>query len=141
MLATRPRPSNAGLMGRATADLLLAMGYNVSGWSRTPKQLQVRAWWPCACLCPTASRPPCVCCSTPGVSLTASEQPRTVPPHDCAQAARIRRRWCALHVCRAVQGVTCYAGQEQLQVFVAQQDVLVCLLPLTAATEGVHVSS
>lgn len=33
-------------------------------------------------------------------------------------------------------GIKCYAGQQQLQEFVAQQDVLVCLLPLTGETTG-----
>lgn len=35
-------------------------------------------------------------------------------------------------------GITCYAGQQQLREFVAGQDVLVCLLPLTPETTGVH---
>lgn len=33
-------------------------------------------------------------------------------------------------------GITSYVGQQQLQEFVAQQDVLVCLLPLTQQTTG-----
>jgi glyoxylate/hydroxypyruvate reductase A len=37
---------------------------------------------------------------------------------------------------QARAGIMCYAGQHQLQEFVAAQDVLVCLLPLTAETTG-----
>lgn len=33
-------------------------------------------------------------------------------------------------------GITTFVGQQQLQAFVSQQDVLVCLLPLTAETTG-----
>lgn len=33
-------------------------------------------------------------------------------------------------------GIKCYAGQQQLQQFVSQQDVVVCLLPLTQETTG-----
>eukprot|EP00775_Hariotina_reticulata_P004821 gene4821-5068_t len=35
------------------------------------------------------------------------------------------------------QGIQCFAGDEQLETFVRQQDVLVCLLPLTAQTTGI----
>jgi glyoxylate/hydroxypyruvate reductase A len=34
------------------------------------------------------------------------------------------------------EGVRTYVGQQQLQEFVSQQDVLVCLLPLTEQTTG-----
>jgi glyoxylate/hydroxypyruvate reductase A len=34
-------------------------------------------------------------------------------------------------------GIRGYVGQQQLQEFVSQQDVLVCLLPLTQETTGV----
>lgn len=34
------------------------------------------------------------------------------------------------------QGIQCFSGDEQLEEFVRQQDVLVCLLPLTAETTG-----
>lgn len=34
-------------------------------------------------------------------------------------------------------GITTFVGQQQLQAFVSQQDVLVCLLPLTAETTGI----
>jgi hypothetical protein len=33
-------------------------------------------------------------------------------------------------------GISSYVGQQQLQEFVSQQDVVVCLLPLTAETTG-----
>lgn len=33
-------------------------------------------------------------------------------------------------------GISSYFGQQQLQQFVQQQDVLVCLLPLTQETTG-----
>lgn len=36
-----------------------------------------------------------------------------------------------------LEGVACYAGAAQLDAFLARTDVLVCLLPLTAATHGV----
>lgn len=38
---------------------------------------------------------------------------------------------------RAIDGVTCLAGPERLGDFLADLDLLVCLLPLTAETEGV----
>ncbi|WIA23077.1 hypothetical protein OEZ85_001422 [Tetradesmus obliquus] len=68
-----------GVMGQATAKQLLAMGYQVSGWSRS--------------------------------SSSHSE---------CTAA-----------------GISCYAGQQQLEMFVRAQDVLVCLLPLTPETTGI----
>ncbi|CAN7570882.1 glyoxylate/hydroxypyruvate reductase A [Trinickia sp. LjRoot230] len=37
---------------------------------------------------------------------------------------------------RAIAGVTCYAGAEELDAFLSRTDVLVCLLPLTSATRG-----
>jgi glyoxylate/hydroxypyruvate reductase A len=37
----------------------------------------------------------------------------------------------------SVPGATCYAGPETLEPFLAQCDILVCLLPLTAATRGI----
>jgi hypothetical protein len=65
-------------MGQATAKQLLAIGYQVSGWSRTSSSHQ-----------------------------------------QCAAA-----------------GISCYAGQQQLEAFVRAQDVVVCLLPLTEETTG-----
>jgi glyoxylate/hydroxypyruvate reductase A len=38
---------------------------------------------------------------------------------------------------RNLPGVTCYAGAEGLPAFLAQTDVLVCLLPLTGETAGI----
>lgn len=38
---------------------------------------------------------------------------------------------------KAVAGVESFAGAESLTAFLARTDILVCLLPLTAATEGV----
>jgi glyoxylate/hydroxypyruvate reductase A len=35
-----------------------------------------------------------------------------------------------------IEGVRCYAGADELDPFLARTDVLVCLLPLTPATEG-----
>lgn len=35
-----------------------------------------------------------------------------------------------------VEGVRCFSGAEGFRTFVAQTDILVCLLPLTAETEG-----
>ena len=36
-----------------------------------------------------------------------------------------------------IEGIACYAGAEQLPVFLAQCDILLCVLPLTEATEGI----
>jgi glyoxylate/hydroxypyruvate reductase len=38
---------------------------------------------------------------------------------------------------RTIDGVTCYAGQDSLPAFLAQTDILVCLLPLTDETRGI----
>ncbi|WP_233805227.1 2-hydroxyacid dehydrogenase [Paraburkholderia sp. HP33-1] len=37
---------------------------------------------------------------------------------------------------REIGGVDCYAGESELDAFLARTDVLICLLPLTAATRG-----
>lgn len=36
-----------------------------------------------------------------------------------------------------VEDVTCFAGQEELNEFLAQSDILICLLPLTPETKGI----
>ena len=38
---------------------------------------------------------------------------------------------------RSIAGVTCFSGSEQLADLLAQTDILVCLLPLTAETRGI----
>jgi glyoxylate/hydroxypyruvate reductase A len=38
---------------------------------------------------------------------------------------------------RSITDVTCYAGERALPEFLAQTDILVCLLPLTAETRGI----
>ena len=38
---------------------------------------------------------------------------------------------------KALSGVTSYAGRSELQTFLHQADILVCLLPLTAETRGI----
>ncbi|PDT89892.1 glyoxylate/hydroxypyruvate reductase A [Bradyrhizobium sp. Y36] len=38
---------------------------------------------------------------------------------------------------REIEGVTCYAGAEALPEFLAQSDILICLLPLTDETRGI----
>lgn len=35
-----------------------------------------------------------------------------------------------------IEGVTCYAGQDELSDFLAKTDILICLLPLTEKTRG-----
>jgi glyoxylate/hydroxypyruvate reductase A len=45
---------------------------------------------------------------------------------------------------RAIQDVSCYAGGQALSDFLAQADILVCLLPLTSQTRGIltpHIAS
>ncbi len=38
---------------------------------------------------------------------------------------------------KSIDGVECFAGTEQLDAFLARTDVLVCLLPATAETDGI----
>jgi glyoxylate/hydroxypyruvate reductase len=38
---------------------------------------------------------------------------------------------------KAVAGVECFAGGEELDLFLARTDVLVCLLPATTETDGI----
>jgi glyoxylate/hydroxypyruvate reductase A len=38
---------------------------------------------------------------------------------------------------KAIPGITCYAGMNSLEDFLGLCDILVCLLPLTAATHGI----
>lgn len=38
---------------------------------------------------------------------------------------------------KQIDGVTCFAGAEQLSAFLARSEILVCLLPLTTQTEGI----
>ncbi|MBV9247859.1 MAG: glyoxylate/hydroxypyruvate reductase A [Acetobacteraceae bacterium] len=45
------------------------------------------------------------------------------------------RGWSALR--KAIPGIDCFAGQGELRTFLAQCDILVCLLPLTEATRGI----
>ena len=47
---------------------------------------------------------------------------------DCAGWSRSRH---------AIDGVQCFAGQEELAAFLARTDILICLMPLTDATRGV----
>ncbi|WP_433868237.1 2-hydroxyacid dehydrogenase [Ralstonia wenshanensis] len=47
---------------------------------------------------------------------------------DCAGWSRSRH---------AIDGVHCFAGQEELEAFLARTDILICLMPLTDATRGV----
>jgi glyoxylate/hydroxypyruvate reductase A len=37
----------------------------------------------------------------------------------------------------SMEGVRCFAGDSELEPFLAQADILICLLPLTPATEGI----
>jgi len=45
------------------------------------------------------------------------------------------RGWARSH--KHIDGVQCFAGDEQLKPFLAQCDILICLLPLTDDTRGV----
>jgi glyoxylate/hydroxypyruvate reductase A len=63
-----------GELGAASAAALVALGFDVAGWSRTPKQLP---------------------------------------------------------------GVACFSGAAEFGAFLARSEILVCLLPLTSATEGI----
>ena len=47
---------------------------------------------------------------------------------DCAGWSRSRH---------AIEGVQCFAGQDELAAFLARTDILICLMPLTDATRGV----
>jgi glyoxylate/hydroxypyruvate reductase len=38
---------------------------------------------------------------------------------------------------KAIEGVTCFAGPDQLRAFVERTEILVCLLPLTPETRGI----
>lgn len=38
---------------------------------------------------------------------------------------------------KTIPGVLCYAGNDVLEDFLSQTNILICLLPLTAATEGI----
>lgn len=38
---------------------------------------------------------------------------------------------------KAIDGITCYAGPDGLQAFLASTEILICLLPLTPATKGI----
>ena len=62
-----------GLLGRAAGEVLRTIGYQVRGWSRSPKE---------------------------------------------------------------VAGIECFAGEGELGAFLSDCDVVVCMLPLTAQTEG-----
>jgi len=63
-----------GELGAASAAQLVALGFDVAGWSRTPKVLD---------------------------------------------------------------GLTCFSGDEGFKAFLARTEIMVCLLPLTPATEGI----
>lgn len=38
---------------------------------------------------------------------------------------------------KSIEGVACFHGNDQLQAFLARTEILVCLLPLTPATQGI----
>lgn len=106
-----------GAMGRAAARLLLAAGYDVAAWARTPRggrQQQEEVQQQQGDVPGTAQGQEAA--AGPGLSGGGAGGPGT----EDSELARVR----------------VYAGRGELREFVERTDVLVCLLPLTPETQG-----
>lgn len=107
-----------GAMGRAAARLLLAAGYDVAAWARTPRggrQQQEEVQQQQGDVPGTAQGQEAA--AGPGLSGGGAGGPGT----EDSELARVR----------------VYAGRGELREFVERTDVLVCLLPLTPETQGI----
>lgn len=65
-----------------------------------------------------------------GLGLQARQILATLQPYGFALSGWARSR-------HYIPGVDCFAGPEQLQAFLGQCDILLCVLPLTEQTQGI----
>ena len=152
--ARTAQPTAAGLMGRATAEALHKLGYQVSAWSRTQKQHEVRrapARMPGCGGCQWEGLPTCGVMPVPGRCVNARAKLLNVTGTRPAALLGAHMQACAspawsapillctpllLPLAAIAQAIMCHHGMEGLREFVSRLGVLVCLLPLTASTQG-----